>query len=376
MHVLTGAHRRSCACPGIRNGHAKGGTGPLDVDNERATIAGPGMNDGVGGQFGNAGDHIIAVRKVGNQASDVLAHLTEMTWITRETTLPPAGGHGGLLRVIGGDEEGSRKPGALLRRGCRVFRKPHGQHLRQRFCDRSTFSKLVVFICEHDDDEWSPSCYPAVPMPGEKGKIEVTELARLYGEAQFNKHESFAAAINSHPLARESGVSVSRVSIGRYLSGVTTPDLAVARVIVTVLAARLGRAITLNDVWPVAFAPPIGDVALRYERSLPVTVECVAELLACEMDHARAQSIALLGFAPPAIAEAITGWRYGLTDAETGRETDTRQTTLRQVAQVRETRAWFAGLDHARGGGLIRGALCVKSNGTWCAEALSGVLLV
>ncbi|GLW26314.1 hypothetical protein Mame01_63560 [Microbispora amethystogenes] len=89
-------------------------------------------------------------------------------------------------------------------------------------------------------------------------------LARLYAEASFGKHESFAAAVNAHPLARESGVSVSRVSIGRYLSGTTVPDLAVGRVIVAVLAARLGRPLTLNDVWPVAFAPAVSDLALRY----------------------------------------------------------------------------------------------------------------
>lgn len=185
----------------------------------------------------------------------------------------------------------------------------------------------------------------------------MTQLARLYAEANFSKHESFAAAINSHPLASKTGISVSRVSVGRYLSGATVPDLAVARVIVAVLAARLGRPITLNDVWPVAFAPASDDVALHYERSLPVTVECVAELLACEMDHARARALAGLGFVPPAISEAIAGWRYGLSDTETGREARARRVTLHQVERIRETRAWFAGLDHARGGGLIRGAV-------------------
>ncbi|KAA9374853.1 tetratricopeptide repeat protein [Microbispora cellulosiformans] len=182
-------------------------------------------------------------------------------------------------------------------------------------------------------------------------------LARLYAEAGFGKHESFAAAVNSHPLARESGVSVSRVSIGRYLSRTTVPDLAVGRVIVAVLAARLGRPLTLNDVWPVTFAPAVSDLALRYERSLPVTVECVAELLACEVDHARARALAALDFASPAVSEAITGWRYGLVDSVTGRQTESRDVTHRHVAQIRETCAWFSGLDHARGGGLVRSAV-------------------
>ncbi|MEV4390554.1 hypothetical protein [Nonomuraea sp. NPDC049607] len=182
-------------------------------------------------------------------------------------------------------------------------------------------------------------------------------LSRLYAAAGFSKQESFAAAVNAHPLAREAGVSVSRVSIGRYLSGSTAPELAVARVIVAVLAARLGQPVTLNDVWPVAFAPAISDLALRYERSLSVTVECVAELLACEMDYARAQALSALGFAPPAISEAIAGWRYGLADSTPGRQANSRQVTHRQVAQIQETCAWFAGLDHARGSGLVRSAV-------------------
>ncbi|MFC0862212.1 hypothetical protein ACFHYQ_07875 [Sphaerimonospora cavernae] len=185
----------------------------------------------------------------------------------------------------------------------------------------------------------------------------MTGLARLYAEAGFGKHESFASAVSSHPLARQAGLSVSRVSIGRYLAGTTVPELVVARVIVAVLAARLGRSVTLNDVWPVTFAPAISDLALRYERSLPVTVECVAELLSCEMDHARARALAMLDFAPVAISEAITGWRYGLADATIDRQAETRQVTHRQVDRIRETCAWFAGLDHARGGGLVRSAV-------------------
>lgn len=182
-------------------------------------------------------------------------------------------------------------------------------------------------------------------------------LARLYTEAGFGKHESFAAAVNAHPLARQAGVSVSRVSIGRYLAGTTVPELTVGRVIVAVLAARLSRSLALNDVWPMTFAPAISDLALRYERSLPVTVECVAELLACEMDQARARALATLDFAPVAISEAITGWRYGLADSVADRQTGTRQVTHRQVDRIRETCAWFADLDHTRGGGLVRSAV-------------------
>lgn len=183
-------------------------------------------------------------------------------------------------------------------------------------------------------------------------------FARLYAEAGFGKHESFAAAVNSHPLARRHGVTVSRVSIGRYLAGATVPSLTLARVIAAVLADRLGRRVTLNDVWPLAFAPAIGDLALRYEPSLPATIECVTELLAYEADHSRARALAALDFTPSGISEAITRWRYGLVDTVTfGGSPGTRRVTLRQIAQLRETCTWFAELDHARGSGLIRSAV-------------------
>ncbi len=184
-----------------------------------------------------------------------------------------------------------------------------------------------------------------------------TRLGELYAEAGFHKHESFASAVNHHPLAATMHVGVSRVSIGRYLSGVTMPDLATGRLIVAVLSARLGRPVTLNDAWPSEFAPAVADVALRYEPSLPVAVECVAELLACDIDCERRRPLLGVPVALAALAEAVTGWRYGLADRSAGRAVDAGRVSLDDVARIHEYRTLFTNLDHARGAGLIRAAV-------------------
>lgn len=223
-------------------------------------------------------------------------------------------------------------------------------------------SEYNVFMCEHMRRAAARQGYTSTPRvsdgaPMEARTVPVSRLAEFYRQAGFRKHASLAAAISNHPLAHELGVGVSRVSVGRYLAGVTTPDLTTTRLIVAVLSERLTRPVTLSDAWPALFAPPVAERALRYERSLRGALECVAELTGRDADGEGRQSLLGLPLVLPAISEAITSWRYGLPDATIARGLDTGGVSLADVARIRDDRAWFASLDHARGGGRVRAAV-------------------